>query len=307
MYTNFRFFKAVPRIYINILTVFNLKQINETRRRSRSWLFSNVQNFKEGDIPWRGRKRNGEGSEERVGFFFWDEHDSIMKGCIYSSRLSVFVSKRSRQTCLSHFTLCCFLPRSPVPEMRRIYSRDWTANARKAAEKKGAKRERVNRKGNRKVAAKRRRRFSTTKLRINDKVASNYSSVWKKSIFFFFFFISDIYWIFAKSSGILEEIRREEAKDEEVKIWNEVKVCHSRASPGENFVSNVGETRRGRRKKSWKKNRYLGTDSARGKRVRKGKFCLKLLSSLSLSRVRFRAPRAKSEGLAGYGSRLLRC
>lgn len=29
--------------------------------------------------------------------------------------------------------------------------------------------------------------------------------------------------------------------------------------------------------------------------------------SLSLSRVRFRAPRAKSEGLAGYGSRLLRC
>lgn len=45
----------------------------------------------------------------------------------------------------------------------------------------------------------------------------------------------------------------------------------------------------------------------RGKRVRKGKFCLKLLSSLSLSRVRFRAPRTKSEGLAGYGSRLLRC
>lgn len=30
-------------------------------------------------------------------------------------------------------------------------------------------------------------------------------------------------------------------------------------------------------------------------------------SLLSLSRVRFRAPRAKSEGLAGYGSRLLRC
>lgn len=30
-------------------------------------------------------------------------------------------------------------------------------------------------------------------------------------------------------------------------------------------------------------------------------------SLLSLSRVRFRVPRAKSEGLAGYGSRLLRC
>lgn len=42
----------------------------------------------------------------------------------------------------------------------------------------------------------------------------------------------------------------------------------------------------------------------------KRELCLKVcFSPLSLSRVRFRAraPRAKSEGLAGYGSRLLRC
>lgn len=73
-------------------------------------LFSNVE--KRAIFHDAAEKEMGEGRrEDRL--FFWDEHDSITKGCtagyICSSRLSVFVSKRSRQTCLSHFAVASCL------------------------------------------------------------------------------------------------------------------------------------------------------------------------------------------------------
>lgn len=163
----------------------------------------------------------------------------------------------------------CFLPRSPVPEMRRIYS-DLTASARKKA-----------RKGNEWIGREIGKwqpsdEEDSTKLRINDKVASRtILPYWRNLFFFSFRYLLN----FREKYRNPRRNSREEAKDEEIKIWNEVKVCHSRVSPSENFVSNVEEPRRERKrergvwgKKSWKKNRYLSTDSARGKEFEKGNF-----------------------------------